>query len=139
MADPKKAPAAAPKSAPAPTTPPAETNGEAPVKAKRQKTVWTKVFPTPEAAVAEAKSRTKGPRRAFTCTFGDKVLHVVGHNEGRAGGIAFEEIGGKVEEIGRATKQKVVGVDGVLAAIAALPADQQEAIKKAMEAMNAKK
>lgn len=127
---------------PAKATAPAATKPAAPAapapavgnveKRKRVKVQYKEVFDTAEAAKAEAESRTKGPRRPFTVTAKTgEVFHVVAHNEGRAGGIAFKQLGGKVEEIGgKAKKAKVLGVDALTAAINALPEDQREQIAK---------
>lgn len=125
MADPKKSVPAAPK---APTTPPTK-----PEEAKKRTKVELKsTFESPEAAIDEAASRTKGPRRAFRVTYGTTTIFVVAHNEGRAGGLGFAAIGGKVEEIGRTKKVKALNVADIMAAIGALPADQQAAVKAQM-------
>lgn len=102
---------------------------------KKPRGVPSLVCKTPEEAVKEAEGRTKGPRRAFTCKQGDKVLHVVAHNEGRAGGVAFATLGGTVEEIGKVKRTKVLGVDGIMAAINALPEDQRAAALAQIKAM----
>jgi hypothetical protein len=87
------------------------------------------LFATEAEALAEANARTKGPRRAFTCTLGGKTHHVVANNEGRAAGVAFLQHGGKVVELGeRAKRAKPLGVDGVMAAINALPEAERAAI-----------
>ena len=125
MADTKNPAKATPATKPEATKPEA-TNGEP--KAKRARTVYQEVFPTAEAAVKEAESRTKGPRRAFTCKMGDKVIHCVGHNEGRAGGIAFAQVGGTVEELGKTKKSKPMGVEGIMAVINALPEAERAAV-----------
>jgi hypothetical protein len=100
----------------------------APAKEKVKKPVLQKVFNTADEAKTAAESRTKGPRRPFTCTLGDKTFHVVANNEGRAGGIAFEQCGGQVQEIGKAKRSKAVGVDGILAALGSLPKEEREKI-----------
>lgn len=109
-------------------------------KQKREKKKWPEVFPTPEAALVEAESRDKGPRRAFTCTGPDgTVIHCVGHNEGRAGGIAFKQIGGQVIELGKVKrKKKELTADGILAALQALPPEQQAAVQAALTALGKK-
>lgn len=107
-----------------PAAPTAEA--EKPKRAKQQE-----VFETEEAAVAEANSREKGPRRAFKCTLGDKVVFTVSHNEGRAGGAAFEKVGGTVEELGKAArKSKPVGVEGIMAALASLSEEERKKVEE---------
>lgn len=136
MADEKKTGAAktpvAPVAAPAvPKAPEAPKAPEGEKKPKAERVKYEEVFATAEAAEKEAKGREKGPRRAFKCTSADgKEYFVVANNEGRAGGIAFEKTGGKVEELGasKAGKTKAIGVDGVLAALNSLPEDQREAV-----------
>src|SRR5262245_21884630 len=94
-----------------------------PAKPEGQVGRYQEKFPTPEAAVAEANGRTKGPNRAFTATITDSkgkviTLHIVAGNWDRAAGIAFMEAGGKVDEIGkpeRTRSAKPVGVDGIMA------------------------
>lgn len=106
-----------------------------PAKAKREP--YKEVFATAEEAIKEAQGRTKGPRRAFTTTFNGKTLFVVANNEGRAGGVAFMQAGGKVEEIGRAGRApKQLGMDAILAAVGNLPADQQKAILEQIAQLN---
>ena len=107
---------------------------------KKVKEVRQTIFPTAEAAIEEANTRTKGPRRAFKTDLNGKVLFIVHNNEGRAGGIAFESAGGKVEELGRVRKQKAVGVDGILAAVNGLPEAERKAVMEQLKAlMNVKK
>ena len=108
--------------------------------AKKEKPPKQTLFPTAEAAVEEANTRAKGPRRAFRTELNGKTLFVVHNNEGRAGGIAFEQAGGKVEELGRVRKQKTVGVDGILAAVNGLPEAERRAVMEQLKAlMGAKK
>lgn len=107
---------------------------------KKEKTVRQTIFPTAEAAIEEANNRVKGPRRAFKTDLNGKTLYIVHNNEGRAGGIAFESAGGKVEELGRVRKQKAVGVDGILAAVNGLPEAERKAVMEQLKAlMNVKK
>lgn len=132
MADPKTA-AVKNTNAPKTDAPKADSAAQtAAPKVKKEKKVYQALFDTAEAAAAEAASRTKGPRRAFTAKLGDKVYHIVANNEGRAGGVAFAQIGGSVDEIGKEKKQKKVSVDAVLAALANLPEDER---KKVLEQM----
>lgn len=110
---------------PVPPTPAAPEGKPAkPAKEKLQE-----VFPTAEAATAEANSREKGPRRAFECeAVGGEKVFVVANNEGRAGGVAFLQLGGKVAEIGRTAKAKPVGVAGIMEAVNALPEAERAAV-----------
>lgn len=112
-------------------------NGAAkPEKAKKPKVAYKEVFPTADAAVEEAKSRTKGPRRVFTTTWNGKTFHVVAHNEGRAAGVAYIQHGGKVEEIGRAARAtKAMSMDAILQVLNALPEDQRKAVLEQYTAM----
>lgn len=59
------------------TAPQAPATPAAAPKAKKEKTERQVIFPTAEAAVEEAQSRTKGPRRAFKTEFAGKTLFVV--------------------------------------------------------------
>ncbi len=105
-------------------------------KPKKERVVHQTLFGSEELATAAAGERTKGPRRAFKCTMGDKVFHIVAHNEGRAGGVAFEQIGGKVEEVGKVAKaKKAVGVDGIMTAVQALPEAERKAILEQLAAL----
>lgn len=110
-----------------------------PVKEKAPKEKLQEVFPTAEAAIAAAESRTKGPRRAFKCTNGGKDYFVVANNEGRAGGIAFAQLGGKVEEIGKVKKAKPVGIDAIMAAVGSLPESERKAVLDQLKALGAAK
>lgn len=139
MADAKnttKAPAAPSK--PAPSTEPVVEKVK---KEKKPRVEYKKVFESAEAATKEAGERTKGPRRAFKCTAKDgTVIFAVGHNEGRAGGIAFEAIGGKVEELGgKAKKSKVMTADGIMNLVNALPEDAKAAVLAQLDALKSAK
>ena len=114
----------------APATPAA---APAPKKEKPPKQV---LFPTAEAAVEEAQNRVKGPRRAFRTELNGKTLFVVHNNEGRAGGVAFEQAGGKVEELGKTRKAKApLGVDGILAAVNGLPEAERKAVMEQLKGL----
>jgi hypothetical protein len=115
----------------APTTP------EAAKPAKEKRPVLQKVFASADEAKKAAEERTKGPRRPFTCTYGDKTFHVVANNEGRAGGIAFEQIGGTVQEVGKVKKAKAVGVDGIIAALGTLPEEERKRILDQLQKLGA--
>lgn len=100
-----------------------------PAKPKRVRVDYKVLYTSAEEAVKVAEERTKGPRRPFKCTLGDKTYYVVGHNDGHAGGVAFAQLGGKVEPLGaRARKVKVVGVEGIMAAVNSLPEAERNAI-----------
>ncbi len=111
-------------------TPKVATPATTPVAApKAGRVVPQTIYPDAEAAVKEAQSRTKGPRRAFKTTFNGKDTFIVSHNEGRAAGVAFLNVGGKVEELGRAPRAaKPVGVDGIMAAVNSLPEAERAAV-----------
>lgn len=97
------------------------------------------IFPTGEAALAEANKRTRGHRRAFKVTApGGKEMFIVAHNPHHAGSFAFENIGGKVEELGRTTRAKATSTDGILAALSALPEDERKKVMEQMSALAAK-
>jgi hypothetical protein len=107
---------------------------EKPKKEKRERQVYPDLFVDEASAIAAAGSRVKGPRRAFKCTLGDRTFYAVHNNEGRAGGVAFRELGGQVEELGgRVKKAKVFGVDAILAALNALPESDRGAIAEALK------
>jgi hypothetical protein len=143
MADknPKAAAPTATATAPsAPATPPKADegkNGEGNGGKKGRGPKPQEVFPTADAAIEAAKSRDKGPRRAFKCTAPNGAeIFVVAHNEGRAGGIAFTQITGKVEELGgKARATKAVGVDGIMAAVNALPEAERTAVLAQLKAL----
>lgn len=117
-------------------TPPAAPATEATKAPKAPKVQQPSIFPTAEAATKEAEGRTKGPRRAFTCVHNGKMIHVVANNEGRAGGIAFGEIGGTVSEIGKVKKAKApAGVSGILEAVGQLPEAERATVMKQLEAL----
>lgn len=112
---------------------------EAPKKEKRKRTEYQQFFPTAEEAVKAASERTKGPRRAFKVTNGDKTEFIVHNNEGRASGAFGLKYGVKVEELGgKAKKTKALGVDQITNAISALPEDQRAAIIAALATMGKK-
>lgn len=105
-------------------------------KAKKEKPQRQVIFPTAEAATEEANSREKGPRRAFKTELNGRTLFVVHNNEGRAGGVAFIEAGGKVEELGKVKKVKVLGVDGIMAAVNNLPGEvERKAVMEQLKAL----
>jgi hypothetical protein len=118
------------------------TNAPLPVKpaaaekpAKKERVAYKEVFDTAEAATAEAEARTKGPRRAFTCEANGKTFYVVANNEGRAGGVAFLQLGGKVAEIGKKAKSKSITADTVLQSLSAMPEAERQAIIDAIAKM----
>lgn len=127
----------------APATPTAPAKKE---KADGQVGKYPELFPSSDAAVAEANGRTKGPNRAFTAKFTgkdgvEKTFHVVAGNWDRAAGIAFMQCGGVVEEIGkpeRARSSKPVGVDGIMQALQALPEAERAAVMAQLKALGAK-
>lgn len=135
MADPKKPVAApvAPVANPAPAAPAAPE--AKPEKVKKPKTVYQTIFDSAEAATKEAADRTKGPRRAFKTTLNGVELFVVANNEGRAGGVAFEKAGGKVEELGKTAKVKPAGVDAILSMLNALPPEERAKVEAAMKGL----
>lgn len=104
-------------------------------KVKKEKPPRQAIFPTAEAAVEEAAGREKGPRRAFKTELNGKTLFVVHNNEGRAGGVAFMEAGGKIEELGKVRKQKQIGVDGILAAVNGLPETERKAVMEQLKTL----
>jgi hypothetical protein len=113
----------------------------APVAEKAKRVPMQTVYPSAEAAIKEAQSRTKGPRRAFKTVLNGKELYIVHVNEGRAGGVAFETAGGKVEELGRAPRAaKPMGPEAVLAAVQGLPeADRKAVLDQLKTLLGAKK
>ena len=121
----------------APTAPAAEKAPKE--KAPREK--LQEIFKDEASAVNAAAERTKGPRRAFKATFNGKDLFVVANNEGRAGGVAFLQAGGTVEEVGKVTarKPKAMGLDAILAAIGSLPEAERAQALAQVQATLAKK
>jgi hypothetical protein len=135
-----EAPTVAPKVPTAPSTATAASADTAPVpKKKRERKVYQEHFSDAESAIAEAGARTKGPRRAFTVSFNGTTYSVVANNEGRALGAVLAKLGASVEEIGKTKRAKALGVDGVMAAVNALPADQREAVLKQLKALSGAK
>lgn len=131
-----------PKAPTAPSAPPKPTTAPAPAaaataaagakKPKREK-VPQVYCDSAEEAVTEAEKRDRGPRKPFKVTFEDKEFFVVAHNEGRALGMAFAKVGGLAEELGTTKKaKKPIGVDGVMAAIQAMPEDKRNEILAAL-------
>lgn len=95
------------------------------------------IFKSEEEALAEAGKREKGPRRAFKTECGGKTIYVVTDNPSAAGAIGFINAGGKVTELGRAEKGvKAMGLDAIMAAVAALPESERV---KVMESLKLKK
>jgi hypothetical protein len=112
------------------------TTTEAPKKEKKVKVKLPSTFSSAKAAQDAAADRDKGPRRAFTCTYGDREIHVVANNEGRAGGIAFGEIGGKVAEVGKVKKTKApVGITGIMEAVGQLPEADRATVMTQLKAL----
>jgi hypothetical protein len=112
-----------------------EATAEEGKKGKKVRKEWTELFPTAEAAVNEAASRTQGPNKAFTAEIVDKngtkqTYHIVAAAWGRACAIAMTQAGFTCTEIGKPSRQaaKPVGEEGILKAIELLPQDQQTAI-----------
>lgn len=112
-------------------------NGSAPAAEKKPKREPLQALFQDEAgAVKAAEERTKGPRRAFRCELNGKITFVVANNEGRAGGVAFEQAGGKVVEIGsKAKKPKQMGVDALTAAINSLPEEERAKVLAQLESL----
>lgn len=108
---------------------------------------YQELYNSAEEATKEANGRTKGPNRAYTAKFTgkdgvEKVFHVVAGNWDRAAGIAFQQCGGVVDEIGkpeRAKTIKPVGVDGIMAAVNALPVAERDAVMAQLKALAAAK
>jgi len=120
--DKKPAPAPAAKAAPAPATKPVEVPE---TKEKAPKKVWVYEFADADKAKAEAEGRTKGPRKAFKVTANGKDYFIVHVNEGRALGYVAEKLGFTADEIGKTKKVKAVGIDGLKAALEALPPEER--------------
>lgn len=134
MADPKNAATTkAPAAAASPTPANAEPKADKP--AKEPKVPQREVFASEKEAVDEAANRTKGPRRAFKCEHAGKTYFVVANNEGRAGGVAFGQLGGKVDEIGKVAKTKAVTVDALLNALNSLSEEERKKVQDAMAAL----
>lgn len=105
-------------------------------KEKASKPKLQTVFASADEAQKEAGNRTKGPRRAFTCTKGDKEIHVVANNEGRALGLAALNDGWVAQELGKeAKKPKAIGMDAILAAINAMPEAERAAVQAQLKAL----
>lgn len=137
MADPKntaaKAPTAAPKAPEAPKAPTAPVAPATENKPKKERVKWTYIFPSADAAKAEAEKRDGGPRRPFTLTINGATYYVVAHNPEHAKSLAFDEQKGTCSEIGKAAKApKELSVDAILAALNTLPEKDREAVKAAM-------
>ncbi len=123
MADVKQpAPAPAAKATPAPVQKPAEVPEAKPAKVKKQ---WKYEFTSSDEAKTEAEGREKGPRKAFKVSANGKDYFIVHVNEGRALGYVAEKLGFTADEIGKSKKAKVVGVDGLKAALEALPPEER--------------
>lgn len=132
------------------TTAPATPSADAPAKKEKpegQVGKYQELFDSAEAATKEANGRTKGPNRAFTAKFTgkdgvEKTFHVVAGNWDRAAGIAFMQCGGVVDEIGKPERTKTVkpvGIDGIMAAVNALPEAERDAVMAQLKALAVKK
>lgn len=122
-------------------------------KEKRPKAVYQTLFPTSDAAVAEANGREKGPRRAFTVCIttaalesalkqakdGKVTFNVVAPSERRACGEGFLGLGGTVDEIGKIKRSKVVGLEGILAAVNSLPEAEKAKVLEQLKMLNGQK
>jgi hypothetical protein len=103
---------------------------------KKERKVYQTIFPSQVELLKELETRTKGPRRAFVCDHGGKKFYIAANNEGRAGGVAFQQIGGTVEEVGKKPKaSKPVGVDGIMAAINGLPESERAAVMAQLKSL----
>lgn len=128
---------AAPKAQQAPAAPKAE--GAAEEKSEKKGRVqYQEVFDTAEAATKEASTRTKGPRRAFECKYEDETFYVVANNEGRAGGVAFKQLGGEITELGakgRRAPATQASVGSIMEAINAMPEADKAAVLAQLAAL----
>ena len=123
---------------PAPPTAPVAPAAE-PKKKSEPRKEWTYYFDTADAAKVEAEKRDGGPRRPFEMKLGDKIIFVVAHNPEHAAKLAWEKLSGETTEIGKEkAAKKALGVEGILAALAALPEAEQAAIKEAMAKLGTK-
>ena len=112
----------------------AETKAEA--RAKRAREPYQENFRSAEEAVKAAEARVKGPRRAFKTSYQGKEFFVVAHNEGRAGGVAFMNLGGQVEELGKAKRAKLTNMVSILATIKAMPEAERAATIAQLKALS---
>jgi DNA-binding transcriptional ArsR family regulator len=86
------------------------------------------------ALLAEAGKRDKGPRRAFKTECGGKVIFMVADSPAYAGAIGFLNSGGTVTELGKAAKGvKAMGLDSIMAAVAALPEGERAKVMEALK------
>ena len=118
---------------PATKAAPAAEANEAPKALKTQQQIY---FPTAEAAIEEAKGRTKGRTRAFKSVWNGKEVYTVSYSEAQAGDHAFTHFGGKVEEIGvKAKAPKTLSPDAVMTVLNSLPEADRNALLEQFEKM----
>ncbi len=97
---------------------------------KEKKPVQQIVWPTAEAALAEAQKRTYGPRKAYTVTVAGKTVHCVAYNDEYAAYEAFIAAGGEINELGGTTRARKLSADAVLAAAQAMSPEALKALKE---------
>lgn len=84
------------------------------------------IFPTLEAATAAAQSRAKNPNKVFTVTFQDRIWFITAHNETRAYGIAFKDLGAVISKQKKARKPNLKNL------LSKATPEQLEELKKLM-------
>lgn len=134
MSNGTKAPAVpAPKSE-AVVNKPTDPKAPAPV-AKKERVKLPSIYPTAEAAIAEAAKRTSGPRRAFKVATKDGKEHFcVTYNYTTAGTeVLMNVMGATAEELGKPPRAaKVPTAESLIANLEALPEAEKAKVKEAM-------
>ena len=125
------------------TTTPVTGSTPSPEQAPKQKRGETRqaIYPSLEAATAEAASRTSGHRDVYIVSFKDGTkYHVVSNHPAAALMSVHLNRGGVVEKLGGVSRvQKPAGVPDIMAAIGNLPEDQMKAIMEQVKALEAEK
>jgi hypothetical protein len=99
-------------------------------KKTEKKAVQQIVWPTAEAAKAEANKRTYGPRKAYTVTIGNTTVHCVAYNDQYAAYEAFIAAGGTIDELGGTTRaKKAPSKEAILNAAQSMSPEQLAALK----------
>ncbi len=103
---------------------------------KEKRPVQQSVFPTADAAIAEANKRTYGPRKAYTVSVGGKTVHCVAYGPQYAAYEAFVAANGTINDLGGTTRApKPIGEDALVAALAGLSDEKRKALEARLAAL----
>jgi hypothetical protein len=118
-----------------PSVPAAATaTNEAAPKKKRPSTV-PGYHKSEQVAFAVASTRTKGARRVFAVTYQGKTRYCTCSHIAFVGEEEFKQLGGGIVECGKTARApKIAGVDGVMAAVNALPEEERNKVLAQLKA-----